>query len=131
MRRLLVCGGLLLALASAGTTQSVLPEDAALSPAEIISSLAKPPAASETTQAPDAGTKDAAKQPEATAKPDAPKKPDAATAKATAAKRDADSLQQCLNDWDKGTHMTRAEWARTCRRVVTNRARFLSERQGK
>ena len=25
--------------------------------------------------------------------------------------------QDCLNLWDKGTHMTRSEWASTCRRI--------------
>lgn len=25
--------------------------------------------------------------------------------------------RECLQIWDKGTHMTRAEWAATCRRV--------------
>jgi hypothetical protein len=132
MLRLLLAGGLMLALASAGSSQSVSPQDDALSPMEIISNLAKQPAASETTKAPEPGTKpdgkDAAKKPEAAAKGDTAKKTDA---KAAAAKSEADSLQQCLNDWDKATHMTRAEWARTCRRVVINRARFLSERQGK
>jgi hypothetical protein len=136
MLRPLLAGGLMLALVSAGSSQSVSPQDDdALSPMEIISSLAKQPAASETTKAPEGdakpGAKDAAKKPDTTAKPDASKKPDAAAAKAAAAKQDADSLEQCLNDWDKATHMTRAEWARTCRRVVTNRARFLREQQGK
>jgi pyruvate/2-oxoglutarate dehydrogenase complex dihydrolipoamide acyltransferase (E2) component len=135
MLRPLLAGGVLLALASAGASQSMPPQDDALSPMEIIANLAKQPAASETTKAPgpeaQPSAKDAAKKPAAAAKPDAAKKPDAAATKATAAKRDADSLEQCLNDWDKGTHMTRAEWARTCRRVVTNRARFLSEQQGK
>ena len=41
--------------------------------------------------------------------------------------RGAEYLAQCLKDWDRGTHMTRQEWARTCRRVVSNRVRFLRE----
>jgi hypothetical protein len=130
MLRPLLAGGLMLALASAGASQSVSPQDAALSPMEIISNLAKQPAASEAAKAPkpgaEPGTKDATKQPDAAAK-----KPDVATPKAAAAKHDIDSLEQCLNDWDRATHMTRAEWARTCRRVAANRARFLREQQAK
>src|SRR5262245_11252385 len=106
MLRLLLAGSAMLALASAGSSQSVSPQDDALSPMEIIHNLTKQPAASETTKAPGPeappGANDAAKKPEATAKPDTAKKPDAAAAKAAAAKRDANSLEQCLNDWDKG-----------------------------
>ena len=36
-------------------------------------------------------------------------------------------LEQCLRDWDAGTHMTKQEWARTCRRVVESRAKFMRE----
>lgn len=47
------------------------------------------------------------------------------------AQRKVDHLAQCLRDWDAGTHMTRQEWARTCRRVVSNREQFLREQEGK
>jgi hypothetical protein len=33
-------------------------------------------------------------------------------------------FNQCAKDWDTFTHMTRAEWERTCRRVATDRVRF-------
>jgi hypothetical protein len=28
---------------------------------------------------------------------------------------------QCLLDWDAGTHMTKQEWSRTCRRLARER----------
>jgi hypothetical protein len=60
------------------------------------------------------------------AKPDASAKPDAKKTESS-----ADYLAQCLRDWDAATHMTRQQWARTCRRVVSNRIKFMSEQQGK
>lgn len=33
-------------------------------------------------------------------------------------------LAECMGDWDLATHMTKQEWARTCRRVVDNRVKF-------
>ena len=33
----------------------------------------------------------------------------------------------CMRDWDVGTHMTKKEWARTCRRIADERAKFRSE----
>ena len=33
-------------------------------------------------------------------------------------------FNECAKDWDTFTHMTRAEWERTCRRVATDRVRF-------
>jgi hypothetical protein len=41
-----------------------------------------------------------------------------------------DYLAQCLRDWDAGTHMTKQEWARTCRRVAENRRKFLLDQRG-
>jgi hypothetical protein len=38
--------------------------------------------------------------------------------------RIAEYLAQCLKDWDADTHMTKQTWARVCRRVVDNRAKF-------
>jgi hypothetical protein len=92
----------MLALASIASSQSEEPLDETLPPASII-----PPTVP-------------AGKPEAAAKPD-PKKTESST----------DYLAQCLRDWDAGTHMTRQEWARTCRRVANNRTKFLSEQQGK
>jgi hypothetical protein len=70
-------------------------------------------------------------RPAAGAKPDPLRK---AKADSTPAKSDnlaADPLAQCLRDWDAGTHMTRQEWARTCRRVVSNRGKFIRDQEGK
>jgi hypothetical protein len=33
----------------------------------------------------------------------------------------------CMQDWDVTTHMTKEEWARTCRRVVRDRIEFFLE----
>jgi hypothetical protein len=36
-------------------------------------------------------------------------------------------FKDCLKDWDKGTHMSKNDYARTCRRVVDNRVKALVE----
>ncbi len=36
-------------------------------------------------------------------------------------------FQQCMQDWDMATHMTKVEWERTCRRVALERTKFLIE----
>jgi hypothetical protein len=36
-------------------------------------------------------------------------------------------FRQCMQDWDAATHMTKVEWERTCRRVATERTKFLME----
>ena len=36
----------------------------------------------------------------------------------------------CMKDWDAATHMTKEEWARTCRRVVKDRVEFFLEQGG-
>ena len=41
------------------------------------------------------------------------------------AKRGADYLAQCMQDWEPATHMTKQEWRRTCERVVQDRLKFL------
>ena len=41
--------------------------------------------------------------------------------------RGAQWLASCLNDWDRATHMTKQEWARTCQRVTRERVKFLVE----
>ena len=122
MRRLLLAGGLAFALASAAA-QSVPPPDDALSPAEVISGLSKQPQAGETPQAAAAKTDPAKKADPPAAKP--------AAAKTAEAKPATDGLEQCLRDWDAATHMTRQEWARTCRRVAANRSKFQREQLGK
>jgi hypothetical protein len=42
-------------------------------------------------------------------------------------KRGADYLQQCMQDWEPATHMTKQEWRRTCERVARERLKFLLE----
>ena len=37
--------------------------------------------------------------------------------KAAATKRTADGIAECMRMWDAKTHMTKGEWARTCKRV--------------
>ena len=93
---------------------------------EVLFSVPTPPSAADKPASRDATGKkpDAAKKPgEAAPKP--------AAAKPAAAKPDADGLEQCLRDWDAATHMTRQEWARTCRRVATSRSKFMREQLGK
>jgi hypothetical protein len=111
MLRSLIAGGLLLALASIASSEPATSPDEALSPMELLSSIALPPT------------------PASAAKPDAAKKVKAGGTSDADGK--VDRLTQCLRDWDAATHMTKQEWARTCRRVVSNRAQFLRDQAGK
>jgi hypothetical protein len=54
-----------------------------------------------------------------------PTKPD--RTKESDQERIAGSLAQCLKDWDAATHMTKQEWARVCRRLVAEHAKYLRE----
>ena len=36
---------------------------------------------------------------------------------------------ECMKDWEVATHMSKEEWASTCRRVVDGRVKFLLEHQ--
>jgi hypothetical protein len=36
-------------------------------------------------------------------------------------------FKDCLKDWDKATHMSKNDYARTCRRVVDGRVKALTE----
>jgi hypothetical protein len=36
-------------------------------------------------------------------------------------------FKDCLKDWDKATHMSKSDYARTCRRVVDGRVKALTE----
>src|SRR5262245_22189689 len=38
-------------------------------------------------------------------------------------------FKDCVKDWDKGTHMSKQDYARTCRRVVDNRVKALLEQR--
>jgi hypothetical protein len=36
-------------------------------------------------------------------------------------------FETCMKDWDRATHMSKAEWSRTCRRLADQRAKFRVE----
>lgn len=55
-------------------------------------------------------------------------KPDGSETPAQLRQRHANYVQQCMRDWDAATHMTKQEWAHTCRRVVDNRVQYLLDR---
>jgi hypothetical protein len=40
----------------------------------------------------------------------------------------AQYFETCMKDWDTGTHMTKKEWSRTCRRLADQRAKFRLEK---
>jgi hypothetical protein len=55
-----------------------------------------------------------------------------AAAKIKAAKNSIAEWQKtCLADWDAQTHMTKAEWTATCRRVSAERGKFLLDETSK
>jgi hypothetical protein len=56
-------------------------------------------------------------------------KPDGTMSEAEIQKLGAQYLSDCIKDWDKGTHMSKQDWARTCRRVVQRRVRFLMQQE--
>jgi hypothetical protein len=71
----------------------------------------------------------------ATPAPTAPAPPTAAAPVAKQPMRGPDQeYKECLNLWDAATHMTRAEWAATCRRIqnrlndITTQAAQLNAR---
>ena len=39
------------------------------------------------------------------------------------AARVAAMYSQCMQDWDSGTHLTKQEWQRTCRRLMQERGK--------
>jgi hypothetical protein len=43
--------------------------------------------------------------------------------------RIAEWFKTCMDDWDRTTHMTKAEWRTTCRRAADERGRFVAEQQ--
>ena len=55
--------------------------------------------------------------------------PDAQLSPAEIKERGAQYLTDCVNDWDKGTHMSKKDWTRTCRRVVQRRVDFMLQQQ--
>jgi hypothetical protein len=34
---------------------------------------------------------------------------------------------RCMQDWDAGTHMTKNDWERTCRRLAGERTKFVTK----
>ncbi len=60
---------------------------------------------------------DAGKQPPAPTPAQATPPPPAPPTPKSYMRTPQQEYQECLGLWDKGTHMTRAEWAATCRRV--------------
>jgi hypothetical protein len=73
---------------------------------------------------PDAQLKDAA-APLATPAPATAGKANRGKAFEEARARGIAWFEQCMQDWDAQTHMTKKEWQTTCRRVAEERARFL------
>jgi hypothetical protein len=55
--------------------------------------------------------------------------PDAQLSPAEIRERGAQYLTDCVNDWDKGTHMSKKDWTRTCRRVVQRRIDFMLQQK--
>jgi len=55
--------------------------------------------------------------------------PDAALSAAEIKQRSAQYLTDCVNDWDKGTHMSKQDWTRTCRRVVQRRIDYMLQQE--
>lgn len=155
MRRPLFTGCLLLILAGAALTQSNAPPNPQPSAANVQppaqapaaqapdaaakANDAKPEAKSDAsktdTSKADADKADASTPDTNKAEADKAESDKSAASKAEASKkaekkesdRGPEHLAQCLKDWDRGTHMTRQEWERTCRRVVGNRVKFLRE----
>jgi hypothetical protein len=70
---------------------------------------------------------------QSTAEPKTPTPSPSALAEENAAKvkaakdRITEWLKTCQADWDEQTHMTKAEWTATCRRVSIERGKFLLE----
>jgi hypothetical protein len=56
-------------------------------------------------------------------------KPDGTMSADEIQKRGAQYLSDCIKDWDKGTHMSKQDWTRTCRRVVQRRMQFMLQQE--
>jgi hypothetical protein len=41
--------------------------------------------------------------------------------------RSDEYFAQCMRDWEVATHMSKQDWAKTCRRVVDRRVKFMLE----
>jgi len=88
--------------------------------------LADGPALSQSSPQPTSATPEAAAPVEKStveAKAVLVKAPEVKATKDTA----ANWLKTCLADWDRETHMSKGEWVTTCRRVSSEREKFLFE----
>jgi hypothetical protein len=99
---------------------------AAVAAPEAVLETAKPSAAAEQKAS---SASEAAKEPQSP--PPAEGEPKAKKSPAEIRKISDAYYKQCLQDWDAGTHMTKKEWQRTCRRLVDNRVKFMVEEMGK
>lgn len=115
MRPLLLVTLLLFVLAPAGADPDVGQESPAPPATALTPAATAPPA----TTSP--------KQGQAPSGPETKPKVDASKSKADMRKVSDEQFKQCMQDWDAATHMTKQEWARTCRRVVDARVKFLRE----
>jgi hypothetical protein len=113
------------------TEDATPPTENVISPTEVTPSpaAATPPATAPTSAAPSAS--------EALKKPDAPTaeaetKPKAGPKEPARDERQIGEtyFKQCMEDWEAATHMTKKEWARTCRRVVDARVKFMIDQMG-
>ena len=59
-------------------------------------------------------------------KPEAPGKDDTEST-VQQRKRSDEYFAQCVRDWEVATHMSKQDWAKTCRRVVDRRVKFMQE----
>ncbi len=39
----------------------------------------------------------------------------------------SESIADCMANWDAGTHMTKAQWRKTCERIRAERLPYLKE----
>jgi hypothetical protein len=59
-------------------------------------------------------------------KPEVPGK-DGTDSPAQLRKLSDEHFAQCMRDWEVATHMSKQDWAKTCRRVVDRRVKFMQE----
>jgi hypothetical protein len=76
-----------------------------------------------------AGTAQAQPAPATGAASSASGAPDAPLSAAEIKKRSDQYLTDCIGDWDKGTHMSKQDWTRTCRRVVQRRIDYMLQQE--
>jgi hypothetical protein len=135
MRSLLIAGSLAVAFAAVGAAADpeAPAEDVPPAPAVITPPTPAAAAPSEAVKKPDmAPAAEAETKPEAKTEAKAETKTEAKPKEPAQDQRKVGEayFKQCMEDWDAATHMTKKEWARTCRRVVDARVKFMSEQMG-